>query len=125
MKQQDTAALLSWMQGVDGRVLTDLSVAAWAEVLGPDITYEEARVAAVEHYETEGKYCMPADVIRLVNDKRREDRMAREQAAFRFQMKLDWCQRAGVTVEEYDRHLVAGDHEWIREHDQKLQQLED
>lgn len=88
-------------------------------MLGEDITYDEARTATAEHYATEGRRCMPADVIRLVNDKRRSDRMRRAQAEQAFAQKLKWCQRVGVTVSEYDRHLLAGDHAWIREHDEK------
>lgn len=124
MKQQDTAALLSWMQGLDGRHLTDISVAAWTEVLGSDITYTEARTAPVEHYATETRYCMPADVIRVVDERRRGERRSAEHEQYMLEAKQRWCNAAGVTIEEYDQHLAAGDHTWIREHDEKQRALQ-
>lgn len=109
MQVSEVAQLLLWAQGVDGRVLSELSARAWHQMVG-HLDFEDALEAVQQHYREEHRWVMPADVLKLAAPTRRygpdvtAEMLAEQKAA--------WCEAHGVTVEEFDEH--ADDVEWIR-----------
>ncbi len=64
MTRTEVAAMLAACSALDGRVVTDDTVSAWHDVLG-GLPLDRAVPAVREHYRTETRRLMPADVVRL------------------------------------------------------------
>ena len=111
MEKFETAQLVLWMQGVDVRVMNELSVEVWHDLVG-EMPYREALAAVKGHYREEHRRVMPSDVLERVEADRDEygvlqsatDELLAEQ-------KAAWCKEHGVTVEEYDAN--QHDYEWV------------
>lgn len=109
MQVSEVAQLLLWAQGVDGRVLSELSARTWHQLIG-HLPFEDALEAVQQHYREEHRWVMPSDVL---------DRAGRPHvvqgvdatAELMQEQKAAWCAEHGVTVEEFDEH--EGDMEWI------------
>jgi hypothetical protein len=119
VNKQETAQLLAWMQGVDGRVLNELSVLAWHQVVG-DLDYDAALDAVREHYREESRYVMPADVVARCN-------VGPEYGLDETQKMLEesrrrWLTLAGISEAQLDAALAAGNHAVIMAWDAKVDQ---
>lgn len=94
MTPAEVAALLTAAKALDDRVTVDRArAAAWSAVLDPDVEFDAARAALVEHYRVEVRPLMPADVNtrwRLVKRRRAEE--AAERA------RLEGMPRDGVPM---------------------------
>ena len=62
MKLSETAALLATVAAFDNRHTPEEAVHAWASALHPDITLEDARKLAVEHYSSSTEWLKPAHI---------------------------------------------------------------
>jgi hypothetical protein len=111
MEKHETAQLVFWLQGVDGRVLNELTVNVWHELVG-HVAYESALGAARDHYRDESRKLMPADVLKRVEVDRDLGALTSGTAELLAEQKATWCREHDVTVEEFDAH--QDDHEWIR-----------
>jgi hypothetical protein len=63
MNKIEVAKLLARASAVDGRRVTEETVAAWWELLA-DVEYDAAVEALKSHYMTSEKYLMPAHVLK-------------------------------------------------------------
>jgi hypothetical protein len=72
MKLNEAEKLLIEMSAIDNRIVSDLSITAWAEVLG-GMTYADARAALLEHRRTSSEYVTPAHLIAIGTPKRDPD----------------------------------------------------
>lgn len=70
MTPSQTAELLTFCAAFDRRTIGKSDVLAWHTVLG-NLDYEAARQAVTQHYATETRWIMPADIISKVRAKRR------------------------------------------------------
>ena len=61
---RETKLLLAEASAVDNRVVSDIAVAAWCDILC-DIRFEAARVALREHRRTSTEYLQPAHILAL------------------------------------------------------------
>lgn len=75
MNLTETATLLTMCAAYDRRTIGEADVHAWQAVL-PDIRFEDARKAVIDHYRDHRDWIMPADV-RAIARKARTDRLAR------------------------------------------------
>lgn len=64
MKLNEAEKLLIEMSAIDNRIVSDLAITAWAEVLG-DMTYADARAALLEHRRTSSEYVTPAHLLKI------------------------------------------------------------
>lgn len=64
--QKNVAKLLTTMSGIDGRDVTPLMVASWAELLIGEsrLTAEDCNQAIRDHYLSENRRMWPADLIK-------------------------------------------------------------
>jgi hypothetical protein len=109
MQVSEAAQLLLWAQGVDGRVLSELSARTWHQLIG-HLDFDDALEAVQQHYREEHRWVMPSDVLeRCVPAGPRYGVDA--TAELMAEQKQAWCEAHGVTVEEFDEH--EGDNEWI------------
>lgn len=109
MQVSEAAQLLLWAQGVDGRVLSELSARAWHQLIG-HVDYDDALAAVQQHYREEHRWVMPADVLdRCAPERPRHG--ADVTAEMLAEQKAAWCEVHGVTVAEFDEH--EHDLEWI------------
>ncbi|WP_413600823.1 hypothetical protein [Curtobacterium sp. Curtsp57] len=111
MQVSEAAQLLLWAQGVDGRVLSELSARTWHQLIG-HLPFDVALEAVQEHYREEHRWVMPADVLKRAvpaGPRYGYDATAEMLA----EQKAAWCEAHGVTVEEFDEH--KHDAEWIEE----------
>lgn len=69
MTPSQTAELLGFCSAFDRRTVGKADVLAWQTVLG-DIDYNAARAAVTEHYATETRWIMPADIRQAVRTNR-------------------------------------------------------
>lgn len=107
MTREDVATLLTYISGVDGRVVGDVNVAFWAETLA-DVELRDALRAAVAHYRESHKWLMPVDVI--VRARRYvKDRQLVERGIVLGLVPVDWDPAeplpGGVAGEVRDRWL--------------------
>lgn len=109
MQVSEVAQLLLWAQGVDGRVLSELSARTWHQLIG-HLDFDDALEAVQQHYREEHRWVMPADVLKLATPTPRYG--ADATAELLAEQKAAWCAAHGVTVEEFDEH--EGDMEWIK-----------
>jgi hypothetical protein len=65
MNRADTAELLALCAAFDRRTVGKADVVAWQKLLA-HYAYEDAEAAVNEHYSSEHRWIMPADVIRIV-----------------------------------------------------------
>jgi hypothetical protein len=63
MKKSEISRLLTTAAGIDQRTIGDSDVDSWQEVLGDEVTYEEAHAALMSHYRTSTARFMPAHVF--------------------------------------------------------------
>jgi hypothetical protein len=63
MLKSETAILLAFAQGIDGRDFSEQSVEAWHEVIG-DLEFDTAMAAAKRHYKEESRRLFPADILK-------------------------------------------------------------
>jgi hypothetical protein len=63
MKLDETENLLRFAAAFDARTVNEESIAAWQWILSEE-EFSEAMDAATEHYRTESRPLMPADVCR-------------------------------------------------------------
>lgn len=64
--QRNVAGLLTLMSGIDGRDVTPLMVASWADLLMEErrLTAEDCREAIKAHYKSESRRMWPADLVK-------------------------------------------------------------
>lgn len=62
MTPLEASALLTYMSAFDNRQIDEEHGEAWAEVLDPRLTLAGAKWIVKEHYRTERKWLMPADI---------------------------------------------------------------
>jgi hypothetical protein len=110
MEKFETAQLVLWMQGVDGRVMNELSVEVWHDLVG-HLPYEAALGAVREHYREEHRKVMPSDVLERVQAHRELGVLPSATDELLAEEKAAWCEAHGVTVEEYDAN--QHDYEWV------------
>jgi hypothetical protein len=67
----EAAALLALASSFDNRTQNSAATRAWAEALS-DVDFQDAQTAIVEHYKTESRWIMPADVRNGVRNIQRE-----------------------------------------------------
>jgi hypothetical protein len=65
--KSEVAKLLTFVQSLQGREVTELQVEAWHSLLG-DVQYQEAMSVAQTHYATETRPLWPADIRRATVD---------------------------------------------------------
>lgn len=75
MTLAETADLLSIAAGIDQRTIGEADVRAWHMVLD-DIPFDAAAAALRDHYRTETRRVLPADIIRRVKPPADYDRYA-------------------------------------------------
>lgn len=82
MTPAEVAALLTAAKSLDDRVTPDKPrTAGWCATLDEDLTFDDARTFLVDHYRTETRAIMPADINirwRAVKRTRAEEAAARQ-----------------------------------------------
>jgi hypothetical protein len=64
MKTTELAKLLTVAKATDSRIeATEFTVAAWSEILDPDLPYDFARIILARHYAESKWPLMPADIV--------------------------------------------------------------
>lgn len=111
MKKSELALVLAWVSSVDGRLVNEMTVEAWHELVGG---YDGAAVAGAvrEHYLEHARNIYPADVIERLGVDRDLGQLPNATSEMLAEQKAAWCADHGITVEEFDEH--EDDHEWIR-----------
>lgn len=84
--QKNVAKLLTTMSGIDGRDVTPLMVASWAELLIGErrLTAEDCDEAIRQHYLSENRRMWPADLIkgcRAIRAKRMKEQERKQLVA--------------------------------------------
>ncbi len=67
MRKSEVAMLLTFVQSLQGREVTELQVEAWHELLA-DVDYQPALAAVRSHYRNETRAIWPADIRRATVD---------------------------------------------------------
>lgn len=67
----EAAALLAIASSFDNRAQNSAATRAWAEALA-DVDFDDAQTAIVNHYKTDTRWIMPADVLNGVRAIQRE-----------------------------------------------------
>lgn len=62
MKQSETAKIVVWVQAVDGRVINDLTVEAWHQLIG-HFPFEKVEAVVRDHYKRQSRQMYPADIV--------------------------------------------------------------
>lgn len=100
MTPAEVAALLTAAKSLDDRVTPDKPrTAGWCATLDPDMTFDDARGFLVDHYRTETRAVMPADL----NMRWRAAKRARADEAAADQLR---AVPEGVPMPEHLRELV-------------------
>ena len=98
------------MQGVDGRLMNELSVEAWHDLVG-HLPYGAALTAVKDHYREEARKVMPSHVLERVEAHREMGVLPSATDELLAEQKAAWCEAHGVTVEEYDAN--QHDFAWV------------
>lgn len=76
MNLTETAAVLTIVASYDRRTLGETDVRSWHEVFAaaglPDLSFDDAKAAVVDHYARTRDWLMPVDVIRFCKTLRRQ-----------------------------------------------------
>jgi hypothetical protein len=110
MEKFETAQLVFWLQGLDGRTLNELTVEVWHELVG-HLGYESVMGAVREHYREEWRKVMPSDVLERVQAHRELGVLPSATDELLAEQKAAWCKAHNVTVDEYDAN--QHDYEWV------------
>jgi hypothetical protein len=104
MKRSELAVVLAWVSSVDGRLVNEMTVEAWHELVGG---YDAAAVARAvrDHYRERTRNIYPADVVDRLGVDRDLGQLPDATAELLEEQKAAWCADHG---EHED------DHEWIR-----------
>lgn len=78
MTPSEAALLLGKLAATDGRTISEATARAWAETL-PDVALDEALAAVPIHFRQTTDFAMPAHILRIVADMRREQRRAERE----------------------------------------------
>ncbi len=73
MKASEAAALLSYASALDGREVGEVTARAWADVILPNVLFEDAMQCLKDHYANSKWPIMPSDI----NDRSRAIRKQR------------------------------------------------
>jgi hypothetical protein len=98
------------MQGVDSRVMNELSVGVWHDLVG-HLPYELVLKAIREHYREEARRVMPADVLKRLEADQSLGELPSATDELIEEQKAAWCEAHGVTVEEFNAN--QHDLEWV------------
>jgi len=98
------------MQGIDSRVMNEVSVGVWHELVG-HLAYEPVLEAVREHYREEVRRIMPADVLKRLATDRSFGELPSATDELLAEQKAAWCEAHGVTVAEFDAN--QHDLEWV------------
>lgn len=99
MDKVEVAKLLARASAFDNRIVNDVNVAAWHEVLW-QVDYDLAVAAVNEHFKTSTEYLMPVHVSNGAKVQRdRRDRQARVEAAKAIDMDAERLRRELEYVE--------------------------
>lgn len=79
MNRQETHSLLTYVAAVDNRRFGDDTVIAWHGILA-DVHAADATEAVRRHFATSTDYLMPAHIVRLADEVRRERKRAIREA---------------------------------------------
>jgi len=110
MKKSELAFVLAWVSSVDGRLVNEMTVEAWHEIVGG---YDGAAVQAAvrEHYTEVSRNIFPADVVKRLEADGDLGQLPNATAELLAEQKAAWCADHHVTVAEFDAH--HDDHAWI------------
>jgi len=111
MLHSEVAEMLAWASGVDGRLLNEMSVEAWHQIVGRFDT-ADVQQAVRDHYTEVSRNIYPADVVKRLEAALEVVALPSGTAELLAEQKAAWCREHKVTVEEFDAH--QDDHEWIR-----------
>ena len=97
MTPAEAAALLTKIALLDGRTVSEATARAWAETL-PDVTLPEALDAVPTHRRQSTEWLMPAHILRIVEEHRRELHRLEREAHEAEQAAIEAAER-GVTTD--------------------------
>jgi len=110
MKKSELAIVLAWVSSVDGRLINEMTVEAWHELVG-GYSAADVRAAVVDHYREEPRRVMPADVVKRLQVDPETGVLPSATDELLAEQKADWCKAHGVTVDEFDAN--QHDLEWV------------
>ncbi|ROS62183.1 hypothetical protein EDF38_1286 [Frigoribacterium sp. PhB160] len=110
MKKSELAIVLAWVSSVDGRLINEMTVEAWHEIIG-SYPAAEVRQAVVDHYREVSRNVFPADVVKRLQVDPDLGQLPNATAELLDAQKAAWCRDHGVTVAEFDEH--QHDLEWV------------
>lgn len=95
MTPREAAVLLTKLAAYDNRQPSEAAARAWAEVL-IDVDLQEALDAVPEHFRQSTDWVMPAHILRIVEDHRRERHRLQREAAEQERAAIEAAQRGPV-----------------------------